>query len=57
MYQVTQKQLDDIFRRWINDERHRLDILLLEGFSKSEAIEMLKIFKLQCIQEAIRNSY
>ena len=49
MYQVPQKQLDDIFRRWINDERHRLDILLLEGFSKSEAIEMLKIFKLQCI--------
>lgn len=57
MYQVSQEQMDDIFRRWINGERHRLDILQLEGFSKSEAIEMLKISKLQGIQEAIHNSY
>mgnify|MGYP003279225982 CR=1 FL=1 len=51
MYQISQEQKDELFRRWITEQNHKLEILAGFGFTQDQAIEMLKEQTLQIIAE------
>jgi|GEM_PF-4296838 len=55
MYELSEKRKDDLFRQWIHENKRRIDMLEIDGFSRHEAIEMLKVWSLQCISEGISN--
>lgn len=51
MYQIPQEEKDRLFRSWIADQNHRLEILMPYGFTREQAIEMLKLQALQMIAD------
>ena len=51
MYQISQEHKDRIFRNWIAEQNHRIEILAEFGFTKEQAIEMLKVQGLQMIAD------
>ena len=53
MSRLTQEEMDAIFMNWINEEKHRIRLLECEDFTKTEAIEMLKAYHLDCISDAV----
>lgn len=54
MYGATQGQVAAAFTGWLRTEEIRLRVLEEEGYSRQEAIEMLKVFELSCIGENVR---
>lgn len=55
MYGATQEQIAAAFTGWLQTEEIRLQVLENEGYSRQEAIEMLKVFELSCIGSEIRH--
>ena len=55
MYGVTQEQVAAAFTGWLQTEEIRLRVLEEEGYTRQEAIEMLKLFELSCIDNEIRS--
>lgn len=53
MYGMTQGQIEESFINWLREEEVRLRVLEREGYSRQEAIEMLKVLKLACIDSSI----
>lgn len=51
MYHISQEQKDQVFRSWIVDQNHRIEILIAYGFTRDQAIEMLKVQALQMIDD------
>ncbi|MGF6991436.1 hypothetical protein M2150_002711 [Lachnospiraceae bacterium PM6-15] len=49
MVDVTQEQLDEYFRVWIRKQEHSLELIEQEGFTREEAIELMKINQLERI--------
>ncbi len=47
----TQKDLDNCFRNWVATQAHRIEILQEEGFSRQEAIEMMKVYWLASLDD------
>ena len=47
----SQEEKDQFFRNWIATQAHRLEILQEEGFSRQEAIEMLKVYWLASLDD------
>ena len=47
----SQEEKDQFFRNWIATQAHRLEILQEEGFSRQEAIEMLKVYWLSSLDD------
>ena len=54
MYHISQEKKDELFRGWIAQQNHRLEILHLYGFDRSQGIEMLKVLMLDSIEEMLR---
>ena len=54
MYQVPQERKDELFKNWITQQDHRLEILQLYGFERNQGIEMLKVFMLDSIEGMLR---
>lgn len=55
MYQIPQEEKDELFKNWIAEQRHRLDMLNDYGFfDRKQSIELLKIFMLDSIEEMLR---
>lgn len=55
MYQIPQEEKDELFKNWIAEQRHRLDMLNEYGFfDRKQSIELLKIFMLDSIEEMLR---
>lgn len=54
MYGATQEQIAAAFTGWLRTEEIRLQVLEREGYSRQEAIEMLKVFELTCISGNVR---
>lgn len=46
MYGATQGQVAAAFTGWLRTEEIRLRVLEEEGYTRQEAIEMLKVFEL-----------
>lgn len=55
MYGATQGQVAAAFTGWLRTEEIRLRVLEEEGYTRQEAIEMLKVFELSCIGSEIRS--
>lgn len=55
MYRATQGQVAAAFTGWLRTEEIRLRVLEEEGYTRQEAIEMLKLFELSCIDNEIRS--
>lgn len=55
MYGATQGQVAAAFTGWLQTEEIRLRVLEEEGYTRQEAIEMLKVFELSCIGSEIRS--
>lgn len=55
MYGATQGQVAAAFTGWLRTEEIRLRVLEEEGYTRQEAIEMLKLFELSCIDNEIRS--
>ena len=53
MYSMTQGQIEEPFINWLRAEEVRLRALEREGYSRQEAIEMLKVFRLASIDSSI----
>ena len=53
MYRATQGQIEESFVNWLREEEVRLRALEREGYSRQEAIEMLKVFRLADINNSI----
>ena len=53
MYSMTQGQIEESFINWLREEEVRLRALEREGYSRQEAIEMLKVFRLAGINSSI----
>lgn len=53
MYSMTQGQIEEPFINWLRAEEVRLRALEREGYSRQEAIEMLKVFRLAGIDSSI----
>ncbi len=53
MYRATQGQIEESFINWLREEEVRLRALEREGYSRQEAIEMLKVFRLADINNSI----
>ena len=51
MWGLSQEEKDQIFRNWIATQAHRIEILQVEGFSRQEAIEMLKVYELATLDD------
>lgn len=49
MYQIPQEQKDQIFREWIAEQNHKIEILVTYGFDRDQAIELLKLQALAVI--------
>ena len=54
MSHISQEKKDELFRGWIAQQNHRLEILHLYGFDRSQGIEMLKVLMLDSIEEMLR---
>jgi len=55
IHQSTPEQRDQIFRNRAKGVSHRIELLIQEGFSREEAIEVSKILELDAISDAIYN--
>lgn len=55
MYGTTHEQIAAAFSGWLRTEEIRLQVLEDEGYTRQEAIEMLKLFELSCIGSEIRH--
>ena len=55
MYRIPQSQLDDLYREWIQKKIYHLELLQQAGFTRAEAIEMLKVSSLEDIYLALGN--
>lgn len=55
MYRIPQSQLDDLYREWIQKKIHHLELLQQAGFTRTEAIEMLKVSSLDDICSVMGN--
>lgn len=51
MWGFSQEEKDQFFRNWIATQAHRIEILQEEGFSRQEAIEMLKVYGLAYLDD------
>lgn len=51
MREFSQEEKDQFFRNWIATQARRIEILQEEGFSRQEAIEMLKVYWLASLDD------
>ena len=51
MYRISQEQKEQIFRNWIAEQNSKIEILRAYGFTRDQAIEMLKVQALQMISD------
>lgn len=51
MRELSQEEKDQFFRNWVATQAHRIEILQEEGFSRQEAIEMMKVYWLASLDD------